>query len=62
MFQNISRDEIESQNDEIKVNKKDYDTEDGIYGAEFTLYAEKDIKNYKGQVVVKAGEKIENRI
>jgi len=49
----------ERQKIEIKVNKKDYDTEDGIYGAEFTLYAEKDIKNYNGQVVVKAGEKIE---
>lgn len=49
----------ERQKVEIKVNKKDYDTEESIFGAEFTLYAEKDIKNYNGQVVVKAGEKIE---
>jgi len=49
----------ERQKVEIKVNKKDYDTEETILGAEFTLYAEKDIKNYNGQVVVKSGEKIE---
>ncbi len=44
---------------EIKVNKQDYDNEISIFGAEFTLYAEKDIKNYNGQVIVKSGEKIE---
>jgi len=49
----------ERQKVEVKVNKKDYDTEESVFGAEFTLYAEKDIKNYNGQVVVKAGEKIE---
>ena len=49
----------ERQKVEIKVNKKDYDTDVSIFGAEFTLYAEKDIKNYKGEVIVKSGEKIE---
>ena len=43
----------------INVYKKDYDTEVGILGAEFTLLAEKDIKNYKGEVVVEAEEVIE---
>ena len=44
---------------EIKVNKKDYDNETSIFGAEFTLFAEKDIKNYNGQIIVKSGETIE---
>ena len=50
----------ERQKIEIKINKKDYDTNSSIFGAEFSLYAEKDIKNYNGQVVVKSGEIIEN--
>ena len=49
----------ERQKVEISVTKKDSDTEIGLLGAEFTLVAEKNIKNYKGEVVVKAGEIIE---
>ncbi len=50
----------ERQKVEIKINKKDYDTGSSIFGAEFSLFAEKDIKNYNGQVVVKSGEIIES--
>ena len=49
----------ERQKVEISVTKKDFDTEIGLLGAEFTLVAEKNIKNYKGEVVVEAGEIIE---
>jgi len=49
----------ERQKVEISVTKKDFDTENGLLGAEFTLVAEKNIKNYKGEVVVEAGEIIE---
>jgi len=49
----------ERQKVEISVNKKDFDTEIGLLGAEFTLVAEKNIKNYKGEVIVEAGEVIE---
>ena len=43
----------------ISVCKKDSENEKTLIGAEFTLYAEKDIKNYKGEVIVEAEEKIE---
>ncbi len=49
----------ERQKVEISVTKKDFDTEIGLLGAEFTLVAEKNIKNYKGEVVVEVGEIIE---
>lgn len=49
----------ERQKVEICVTKKDFDTKIGLWGAEFTLVAEKNIKNYKGEVVVEAGEIIE---
>ena len=49
----------ERQKIEINVNKKDYDTDTTIIGAEFSLYAEKDIKNYKGEIVVNKGQLIE---
>lgn len=49
----------ERQKVEISVTKKDFETEIGLLGAEFTLVAEKNIKNYKGEVVVEAGEIIE---
>lgn len=49
----------ERQKVSISVSKKDYDSEVGLLGAEFTLLAEKDIKNYKGEVIVEAEEVIE---
>lgn len=49
----------ERQKVDIKVNKIDSDEDIGLFGAEFSLYAKKDIKNYKGEVIVKAGELIE---
>lgn len=49
----------ERQKVDITVDKKDSDENIGLFGAEFSLYAKKDIKNYKGEVIVKAGETIE---
>ena len=49
----------ERQKVSISVIKKDYDSEVGLLGAEFTLLAEKDIKNYKGEIIVEAEEIIE---
>ncbi len=49
----------ERQKVEINVNKKDYDTDTTVIGAEFSLYAEKDIKNYNGKIVVNKGQLIE---
>ena len=49
----------ERQKVSISVYKKDYDNEIGLLGAEFTLLAEKNIKNYKGEVVVEAEQVIE---
>ena len=49
----------ERQKVAISVSKKDYDSEVGLLGAEFTLLAEKDIKNYKGEIIVEAEEIIE---
>lgn len=49
----------ERQKVSISVYKKDYDNEIGLLGAEFTLLAEKNIKNYKGEVVVEAEQIIE---
>ena len=44
---------------EIVVNKKDKDDYKTLLGAQFSLYAKEDIKNYKNEVVVKANELIE---
>lgn len=49
----------ERQKVSISVYKKDYDNKIGLLGAEFTLLAEKNIKNYKGEVVVEAEQVIE---
>ena len=49
----------ERQKVDIVVNKKDKDDEKTLAGAEFSLYAKEDIKNYKNDVVVKANELIE---
>lgn len=49
----------ERQKVSISVYKKDYDNEIGLLGAEFTLLAEKDIRNYRGEVIVEAEEVIE---
>lgn len=49
----------ERQKVDVTVIKKDADTDATLLGAEFGLYAKNDIKNYKGDVVVKAGELIE---
>ena len=47
---------------EIVVNKKDKDDNKNLAGAEFSLYAKEDIKNYKNEVIVKANELIEKTI
>lgn len=49
----------ERQKVDVTVIKKDADTDATLLGAEFGLYAKNDIKNYKGNVVAKAGELIE---
>lgn len=49
----------ERQKVDIVVNKKDKDDNKTLAGAEFSLYAKEDIKNYKNEVIVKANELIE---
>ncbi len=53
-------------NDRQKVNlilyKKDKDTNVGVLGAEFELYAKEDIINYNNEIIVKAGELIAKAI
>lgn len=50
----------ERQKVEIVVNKKDKDDNKVLEGAEFSLYAKDNIKNYKNEVIVKANELIES--
>lgn len=52
----------ERQKVAINVNKKDKDDDKVLAGAEFSLYAKEDIKNYKNDVIVKANELIEKAI
>lgn len=49
---------------EVKLNvyKKDAETNVGLPGAEFGLYAKEDITNYSGEVIVNAGDLIETAI
>lgn len=50
----------ERQKIEIIVSKQDTDTNEFINGMEATLYANRDIYNYDGEVIVKAGSKLES--
>ena len=43
----------------IEVNKKDSATKNGVAGAKYTLYANSDIKDYKGNVIVKKDTALE---
>ena len=43
------------QKAEVSVIKKDADTKNGLAGGEFTIYADNDIVNYKGEVIVSRG-------
>lgn len=43
------------QKAEVSVTKKDSDTKNGLAGGEFTLFADNDIVNYKGEVIVSKG-------
>lgn len=43
----------------VQAVKKDADDRQLLPGAEITLYANRDVYNYDGKVIVKAGEKIE---
>lgn len=49
----------ERQKVDIVVNKKDKDDDKTLAGAEFSLYAKEDIKNYIGEVIVEKNELIE---
>lgn len=49
----------ERQKVEIETSKQDSDTQDYVEGAELTLKANRDIYNYKGDVIVKAGTLLE---
>ena len=49
----------ERQTVDVTVIKKDADNDATLLGAEFGLYAKNDIKNYNGDVIVKAGELLE---
>lgn len=51
--------ENERQKVEVQAVKKDADDQQLLAGAEITLYANRDVYNYDGVVIVKAGEKIE---
>ncbi|MCR0336004.1 Cys-Gln thioester bond-forming surface protein [[Clostridium] innocuum] len=51
--------ENERQKVEVQAVKKDADDQQLLAGAEITLYANRDVYNYDGEVIVKAGEKIE---
>lgn len=52
----------ERQKVDINVYKKDNETNIGLVGAEFGIYAKNDIKNYNGEIIVNAGELIETAI
>lgn len=49
----------ERQKVDINVTKKDADEDIGLLGAEFGIYAQADILNYKGEIVVRKGDLIE---
>ena len=49
----------ERQKLSLFVDKKDSETEEGIPGAVFGLYADEDIKNVDGKVIVSAGSLLE---
>ena len=49
----------ERQKVEIETSKQDSDTQDYVEGAELTLKANRDIYNYKGDVIVKVGTLLE---
>ena len=53
-----------NQRQKVKLNvyKKDAETNVGLPGAEFGLYAKEDITNYSGEVIVNAGDLIETAI
>ena len=51
--------ENERQKVEVQAVKKDADDQQLLAGAEITLYANRDVYNYDGDVIVKAGEMIE---
>lgn len=51
--------ENERQKVEVQAVKKDADDQQLLAGAEITLYANRDVYNYDGDVIVKANEKIE---
>ena len=51
--------ENERQKVEVQAVKKDADDQQLLVGAEITLYANRDVYNYDGDVIVKAGEMIE---
>lgn len=49
----------ERQKVEVETSKQDSDTQDYVEGAEISLYANRDVYNYKGEVIVKAGTLLE---
>lgn len=49
----------ERQKVEIETSKQDSDTQDYVEGAEITLKANRDIYNYKGEIIVKVGTLLE---
>ena len=51
--------ENERQKVEVQAVKKDADDQQLLAGAEISLYANRDVYNHDGDVIVKAGEKIE---
>lgn len=51
--------ENERQRVDVQAVKKDADDQQLLAGAEITLYANRDVYNYDGDMIVKAGEKIE---
>lgn len=49
----------ERQKVDVNVTKKDSEENIGLLGAKFGIYAQADIQNYKGEIVVRKGELIE---
>lgn len=49
----------ERQKVDVNVTKKDADEDIGLLGSEFDIYAQADITNYKGEIVVRKGDLIE---
>ena len=47
---------------DVSAIKYDSETKKVVEGAEFTLYADRDITNYNGEVIVRAGDKIETQV